>query len=94
MTRDNSPIWAAVKQLLSERLPYHIFVERIATTSSVGDQGPELLVAVQNEHHRWWLESKLARQVHQALTDAGYGAVNVRYLNFVGTPPNEAEDSQ
>jgi len=89
MTRDNSPIWGAVKLLLSERLPYQVFVERIAPTASVGDQGPELLIAVQNEHHRWWLESKLGHQIQQALVDAGFGAVNLRYLNFVGTPPSE-----
>jgi hypothetical protein len=92
MTRDNSPVWAAVKQLLSERLPYQVFVERIAPTSSIGDQGPELFVAVQNEHHRWWLESKLARQIHQALVDAGYGGTSLRYLNFVGTPPSDGEE--
>ena len=92
MTRDNSPVWAAVKHLLSERLPYQVFVERIAPTSSIGDQGPELFVAVQNEHHRWWLESKLARQIHQALVDAGYGGTSLRYLNFVGTPPSDAEE--
>ncbi len=92
MTRDNSPVWAAVKQLLSERLPYQIFLERIAPTTSLGDQGPELFVAVQNEHHRWWVESKLARQIHQAMVDAGYGNVSVRYLNFVGTPPGDTEE--
>ncbi len=94
MTRDNSPVWAAVKQLLAERLPYPVFVERIAPTASVGDQGPELLVAVQNEHHRWWLESKLGMHIHQAMVDTGHGDVSLRYLNFVGSSPSETTEGR
>jgi hypothetical protein len=86
MVRDIHPAWAAAKQLLSERLPYQVFVDRIAPTSSVSDEGPELLIAVQDEYHRWWLESKLGRQVREALDDAGYGEIRFRYLNFTGTP--------
>jgi hypothetical protein len=91
MTRDNHPAWAAAKLLLSERLPYQVFVDRIAPTATVGDAGPELLIAVQDEYHRWWLESKLGRQVRDALEDAGYGDIRMRYLNFSGASQNEAE---
>ena len=91
MTRDPDPIWAAVKQILSERLPYHIFSERVASTSSVGEGGPELLIAVQDEYHRWWLESKLGKHVREALIEAGYPDQRLRYLNFTGVKPTEHE---
>jgi hypothetical protein len=84
MLKDNSPVWSAVKKILSERLPYQVFVDRVASTASVGDGGTELLIAVQDEYHRWWLESKLGRHVREALTDAGYGDMRMRYLNFNG----------
>jgi hypothetical protein len=91
LTKDNSPVWAAVKQILSERLPYQVFVDRVASTSSVGDGGTELLIAVQDEYHRWWLESKLGRQVRDALADAGYGDMRMRYLNFNGAVSGDGD---
>lgn len=91
MTRDSNPIWAAAKQILSTRVPYQTFVERVAPTSSVGSGGAELIVVVQDEYHRWWLESKLGRQVREALVEAGYGDVRMRYLNYGGVIPNENE---
>jgi hypothetical protein len=91
MTRDGNPIWAAVKQILSTRVPYQTFVERVASTSSVGSGGAELIVAVQDEYHRWWLESKLGNQVRDALVEAGYGDIRMRYLNYSGVIPNDNE---
>jgi len=82
MIKDDNPVWAAVKKLLSERLPYQVFLDRIAPASSVGDEGPDVLVAVTDEYHRWWLESKLSRQVHEALEDSGFGDIHIQYLNF------------
>jgi hypothetical protein len=93
-TYDASPAWAAVKLLLSQRLPYPVFVDRIAPTVSVGDSGPELLITVQDEYHRWWLESKLGLQVRQALQDAGYAGMTLRYLNFVGDRPAPAPSQE
>ncbi|HVC80266.1 MAG TPA: hypothetical protein VNL35_07180 [Chloroflexota bacterium] len=87
MVRDLHPAWAAVKRILSTRLAFPIFSERIATTHGVGNGGPELLVAVENEHHRWWVETKLRDQIRQALVDAGYGDLPVRYLNYDGAIP-------
>lgn len=89
MLRDNHPAWAAVKRILSERLPYHVFDPWIATTASVSLGGPELLVAVQNEHHRWYLESKLNAKVRDALAEAGYPDIRLRYLNYNGNIPSE-----
>jgi hypothetical protein len=88
--RDGHPVWAAVKRILAERLPRPIFMERIAPTSSVGGGGPELLVAVQSEYHRWWLESKLGRQVREALIEAGYPDQRIRYLNYNGPVPAQS----
>jgi hypothetical protein len=85
--RDGHPVWAAVKRILAERLPRAVFMERIAPTASVGGGGPELLIAVESEYHRWWLESKLVRQVHEALIEAGYPDQRLRYLNYNGAVP-------
>jgi hypothetical protein len=87
MVRDLHPAWAAVKRILSTRMAFQTFAERIATTHGVGTGGPELLVAVENEHHRWWVETKLRDQIRQALLDAGYGDLPVRYLNYDGAIP-------
>ncbi|MGH2344399.1 MAG: hypothetical protein ACRDG4_04175, partial [Chloroflexota bacterium] len=53
----------------------------------VGSGGPELLVAVENEHHRWWVETKLRDQIRRALEESGYGNLEVRYLNYDGAIP-------
>jgi hypothetical protein len=90
--RDGHPVWAAVKRILGQRLPRSVFMERIAPTTSVGGGGPELLVAVQSEYHRWWLESKLGRQVQEALSEAGYPEQRIRYLNYNGTLPKQSPD--
>jgi hypothetical protein len=90
--RDGHPVWAAVKRILAKRLSPTVFMERIAPTTSVGGGGPELLVAVQSEYHRWWLESKLGRQVQEALTEAGYPEQRIRYLNYNGTLPKQNPD--
>jgi hypothetical protein len=90
--QDAQPAWAAVKRILADRLPYTAFMERIAPTSSVDLGGPDLLIAVQNEHHRWWLEAKLGRQIRAALDEAGYANLWLRYLNFPGVIPPEAID--
>jgi hypothetical protein len=88
MLKDNHPAWAAVKQLLAARLPARIFVEWIAPTASVSlTSGTELLIAVRDEHHRWFLESKLQARIHDAMRDAGYGDLHVRYLNYPGKIP-------
>jgi hypothetical protein len=88
MLVDNHPAWAAVKQLLADRLPNHIFVEWIAPTASVSvSTGPELLIAVRDEHHRWFLESKLQGRIRDALRDAGYGDLHLQYLNYNGKIP-------
>jgi hypothetical protein len=62
-------------------------MDRIASTHGVGSGGPELLVAVENEHHRWWVETKLRDQIRRALEEAGYGNLEVRYLNYDGAIP-------
>jgi hypothetical protein len=84
LVRDQHPVWEAVKRILAERLPYHYFVERVAPTHSLGGDGPDLLIAVQNEHHRMWMEDKFGAQVREALVDAGYPAQRLRYLNYSG----------
>jgi hypothetical protein len=89
MTRDNNPIWASVKQILAQRLPYRTFEERVACTASVGSGGPELIIAVQDEYHRWWLESKLGQQVRDALAEAGHANTRMRYINYSGPIPSE-----
>jgi hypothetical protein len=90
--RDGHPVWAAVKRILAQRLPRPVFMDRIAPTTSVGGGGPELLVAVQSEYHRWWLESKLGRQVQEALIEAGYPDQRIRYLNYNGALPKHQPD--
>jgi hypothetical protein len=85
LVRDQHPVWEAVKRILAERLPYHYFIERVAPTHSVGGDGPDLLIAVQNEHHRMWMEDKFGAQVREALVDAGYPTQRLRYLNYSGT---------
>jgi hypothetical protein len=87
MIRDLHPAWAAAKRVLSTRLPFQTFIDRIASTHGVGSGGPELLVAVENEHHRWWVETKLRDQIRRALEDSGYGNLEVRYLNYDGAIP-------
>jgi hypothetical protein len=87
MIRDLHPAWAAAKRVLAGRLPYQTFMDRIASTHGVGSGGPELLVAVENEHHRWWVETKLRDQIRRALEEAGYGNLEVRYLNYDGAIP-------
>jgi hypothetical protein len=84
LIRDQHPVWEAVKRILAERLPYHYFVDRVAPTHSVGGDGPDLLIAVQNEHHRMWMEDKFGAQVREALIEAGYPTQRLRYLNFFG----------
>ena len=91
MLRDNHPAWAAVKEILARKLSYQVFMDRVATTSSVGTGGSELLVAVQDENHRWWMESKLGERVRSALTEAGYPDLRLRYLNFTGAIPVERD---
>ena len=87
--RDNHPAWSAAKRLLAARLPRHIFMEWVAPATSVGGEGPELLIAVANESLRWQLESKLAGRIRTALDDAGYPNLRYRYLNFTGVIPND-----
>jgi hypothetical protein len=87
LTHDLHPAWAAVKRILSSRLPFQTFSERIATTHGVGTGGPELLVAVENEHHRWWVETKLRDHIQHALIDAGYPDLPLRYLSYDGAIP-------
>jgi len=91
MLRDPHPAWAAVKQILSQKLSYRDFSERVATTSSIGTGGEELLIAVQDENHRWWMESKLSGRVRAALTEAGYPDLRIRYLNYTGAIPIRGE---
>lgn len=93
LTSDLNPAWAAVKRILASRLPYPTFSERIATTHGVAAGGPELLVAVENEHHRWWVETKLRDHIARALVDAGYSHLPVRYLNYDGAIPLVPEES-
>lgn len=94
MLQDNHPAWAAVKHLLATRLPSHIFIEWIAPTVSVSaESGPELLIAVRDEHHRWFLESKLHGRIRDAMRDAGYRELHIRYLNYNGKmPPDPSAD--
>jgi hypothetical protein len=89
MMRDNNPIWASVKQILAQRLPYRTFEERVACTASIISGGPELIIAVQDEYHRWWLESKLGQQVRDALAEAGHANIRMRYINYSGPIPSE-----
>jgi hypothetical protein len=94
MLKDHHPAWAATKRILAQRLPSHIFIPWIASTTSVsvGD-GAELLVAVRDEHHRWFLESKLQTRIREALLEAGYANLHIRYLNYNGKiPTGFAED--
>lgn len=87
MLQDNHPVWAAVKRILVDRLPVHVFDPWIAATASVNSDGVELLIAVPSEHHRWFLESKLHGRVRDALVEAGYPEIRLRYLNYNGVIP-------
>lgn len=91
--RDNHPAWAGVKRLLAERIPHHYFMDWVAPTASTNAGAPGmLLIAVPSEFIRLQLETKLSGKVRQALADAGYGDLQVRYINYKGYIPKAPSD--
>ena len=86
--RDNHPAWAGVKRLLAARIPHQYFMDWVAPTTSTNAGAPGmLLIAVPSEFIRLQLETKLSGKVRQALMDAGYGELQVRYINYKGYIP-------
>ena len=91
LLQDASPVWSAAKRILANRLPESVFMPWIASIISISAGGPDLLLAVRDEHHRWVIESKLHGKIQEALDEAGYAHMRIRYLNYPGNVPQPKE---